>query len=200
VIGFSGRDPRTERAPGAENASQEGASFFPLARCWIRCTPGTRRRQQCRLSRGAVPACELAGVFGAAGMRTPSRNLCQAGARGNGRIITIDRARQAPGRTRWRDRGNARAVTENDRGTRKAGLCDPAIRSEPLQCGSGGRPSGWREPFQSGAHGANLAGAFLYGAQFLNCAQLIATRNWQSAFRDEELGCGTPIPERKCSK
>jgi hypothetical protein len=41
VIGFSGRDPRTARAPGAENASQEGASFFPLARCCIRCTPGT---------------------------------------------------------------------------------------------------------------------------------------------------------------
>jgi hypothetical protein len=31
VISFSGRDPRTARAPGAENASREGASFFPLA-------------------------------------------------------------------------------------------------------------------------------------------------------------------------
>jgi hypothetical protein len=31
--------------------------------------------------------------------------------------------------------------------------------------------------------GANLAGAFLAGAQFLNCAQLVATRNWESAFR-----------------
>jgi hypothetical protein len=29
VIGFSGLDPRTARAPGAENASQESASFFP---------------------------------------------------------------------------------------------------------------------------------------------------------------------------
>ena len=41
---------------------------------------------------------------------------------------------------------------------------------------------------------ANLAGAFLTGAQFLNCAQLVVTRNWQSAFRDETLGCGASIP------
>jgi uncharacterized protein YjbI with pentapeptide repeats len=54
--------------------------------------------------------------------------------------------------------------------------------------------------FKGVLDGADLAGAFLYGAQFLNCAQLIATRNWQSAFRDEELGCGAPIPERKCSE
>ena len=43
---------------------------------------------------------------------------------------------------------------------------------------------------------ANLAGAFLYGAQFLNCAQLVVTRNWQSAFRDEELACGASVPNR----
>jgi uncharacterized protein YjbI with pentapeptide repeats len=41
---------------------------------------------------------------------------------------------------------------------------------------------------------ADLAGAVLHGAQFLNCAQLVVTRNWQSAFRDEALGCGAPIP------
>jgi hypothetical protein len=35
---------------------------------------------------------------------------------------------------------------------------------------------------------ADLAGAFLYEAQFLNCAQLIVARNWQAAFRDEALG------------
>jgi uncharacterized protein YjbI with pentapeptide repeats len=40
---------------------------------------------------------------------------------------------------------------------------------------------------------ADLAGAFLYGAQFMNCAQLVVTRNWQSAFRDDDLGCGAPI-------
>src|ERR1700730_514693 len=44
---------------------------------------------------------------------------------------------------------------------------------------------------------ADLAGASLNGAQFLNCAQLVATRNWQSAFRDEALSCGASIPERK---
>lgn len=44
---------------------------------------------------------------------------------------------------------------------------------------------------------ADLAGAVLYSAQFLNCAQLIVARNWQSAFRDDALGCGADIPERK---
>ena len=43
---------------------------------------------------------------------------------------------------------------------------------------------------------ADLAGAFLYGAQFLNCAQLLVTRNWQSTFRDETLACGAAIPGR----
>jgi uncharacterized protein YjbI with pentapeptide repeats len=42
---------------------------------------------------------------------------------------------------------------------------------------------------------ADLAGAFLYGAQFLNCAQLVVTRNWQSAFRDDALACGASIPD-----
>jgi hypothetical protein len=43
---------------------------------------------------------------------------------------------------------------------------------------------------------ANLTEAILYGAQFLNCAQLVVTRNWQSAFRDDALGCGAAIPDR----
>ena len=47
---------------------------------------------------------------------------------------------------------------------------------------------------------ADLAGALLTGAQFLNCAQLIVTRNWQSAFRDETLACGASIPDRKPPK
>ena len=47
---------------------------------------------------------------------------------------------------------------------------------------------------------ADLAGAFLNGAQFLNCAQLAVTRNWQSAFRDDALACGAPIPHRKPSE
>jgi uncharacterized protein YjbI with pentapeptide repeats len=54
--------------------------------------------------------------------------------------------------------------------------------------------------FKAVLDGANLAGAFLNGAQFLNCAQLIVTRNWQSAFRDEMLGCGAAIPERMPSE
>jgi uncharacterized protein YjbI with pentapeptide repeats len=41
---------------------------------------------------------------------------------------------------------------------------------------------------------ADLAGAFLNGAQFLNCAQLVVARNWQSAFRDDALACGASIP------
>lgn len=47
---------------------------------------------------------------------------------------------------------------------------------------------------------ADLAGAFLYGAQFLNCAQLLVTRNWQSTFRDETLACGAAIPDRRPSE
>ena len=46
---------------------------------------------------------------------------------------------------------------------------------------------------------ADLAGAFLHGAQFLNCAQLGVTRNWQSAFRDDMLACGASIPDKKSS-
>jgi len=49
--------------------------------------------------------------------------------------------------------------------------------------------------FKAVLNGADLTGAFLQGAQFLNCAQLIVARNWQSAFRDEELACDASIPE-----
>lgn len=43
---------------------------------------------------------------------------------------------------------------------------------------------------------ADLAAAILSGARFLNCAQLAVARQWQSAFRDEELACGAAIPAR----
>jgi uncharacterized protein YjbI with pentapeptide repeats len=54
--------------------------------------------------------------------------------------------------------------------------------------------------FKAVLDGADLAGAFLHGAQFLNCAQLVATRDWQSAFRDDALACGAPIPDRAPSE
>ena len=54
--------------------------------------------------------------------------------------------------------------------------------------------------FKAVLDGADLAGAFLNGAQFLNCAQLVVTRNWQSAFRDDEHACGAAIPDWKPSK
>ena len=54
--------------------------------------------------------------------------------------------------------------------------------------------------FKAVLDGADLAGAYLYDAQFLNCAQLVVTRNWQAAFRDEALGCGASIPPRETSR
>jgi uncharacterized protein YjbI with pentapeptide repeats len=54
--------------------------------------------------------------------------------------------------------------------------------------------------FKAVLDGANLAEAFLVGAQFLNCAQLVVTRNWQSVFRDETLGCGASIPAAQVSE
>ena len=41
---------------------------------------------------------------------------------------------------------------------------------------------------------ADLEDAVLTGVRFLDCAQLVVTRNWQSARRDPALGCGAPIP------
>jgi uncharacterized protein YjbI with pentapeptide repeats len=54
--------------------------------------------------------------------------------------------------------------------------------------------------FKAVLDGADLAGAFLHGAQFLNCAQLVVTRSWESAFRDDALACGADIPERRPSE
>jgi uncharacterized protein YjbI with pentapeptide repeats len=48
--------------------------------------------------------------------------------------------------------------------------------------------------FKAILDGADLSGADLVGAQFLNCAQLTSGRNWQSSFRDSDLGCGASIP------
>jgi uncharacterized protein YjbI with pentapeptide repeats len=54
--------------------------------------------------------------------------------------------------------------------------------------------------FKAVLDGANLAGAFLTEAQFLNCAQLVVSRNWESGFRDETLACGASIPKRQVSE
>jgi uncharacterized protein YjbI with pentapeptide repeats len=54
--------------------------------------------------------------------------------------------------------------------------------------------------FKAVLDGADLAGAFLHQAQFLNCAQLVVARNWQSAFRDDALACGAPIPDKQRSE
>ena len=54
--------------------------------------------------------------------------------------------------------------------------------------------------FKAALGGANLAEAFLAGAQFLNCAKLTVTRNWESGFRDETLACGASIPKRQKSE
>jgi hypothetical protein len=54
--------------------------------------------------------------------------------------------------------------------------------------------------FKAVLDGADLTGTFLTGAQFLNCAQLIVARDWQSAFRDETLGCGGSIPDENPSE
>ena len=54
--------------------------------------------------------------------------------------------------------------------------------------------------FKAVLDGADLAGAVFMEAQFLNCAQLVVSRNWQSAFRDDALACGAAIPNRKPSE
>jgi uncharacterized protein YjbI with pentapeptide repeats len=54
--------------------------------------------------------------------------------------------------------------------------------------------------FKAVLDGADVAGAFLNGAQFLNCAQLVVARNWQSAFRDDALACGAAVPDRMPSE
>lgn len=48
--------------------------------------------------------------------------------------------------------------------------------------------------FKAVLDGANLSGANLIGARFLDCAQLMSARNWQSASRDPDLACDAPVP------
>ncbi len=48
--------------------------------------------------------------------------------------------------------------------------------------------------FKAVFDGADLSGADLRGARFLQCPQLVSARNWQTAYRDEDLACGAEIP------
>ena len=48
--------------------------------------------------------------------------------------------------------------------------------------------------FKAVVANANLKAADLRRAQFLNCGQLTAARNWEAALRDEDLACGKPLP------
>jgi uncharacterized protein YjbI with pentapeptide repeats len=50
--------------------------------------------------------------------------------------------------------------------------------------------------FKAVLDGADLAGAYLDSANFLNCAQLVVSRNWQLAYRNETLACGAAVPDK----
>ncbi len=50
--------------------------------------------------------------------------------------------------------------------------------------------------FKAIIDGADLTEADLRGVRFLQCPQLEAAQNWQSAYRDEDLACGAVIPDR----
>jgi uncharacterized protein YjbI with pentapeptide repeats len=43
-------------------------------------------------------------------------------------------------------------------------------------------------------NGAKLNWANLRGAKNLTCEQFKTAKDWQSAYRDEKLGCGADIP------
>lgn len=48
--------------------------------------------------------------------------------------------------------------------------------------------------FKAVLEGTDLDSADLRGVRFLDCSRLTAARNWQSAYRDADLGCGAAIP------
>ena len=50
--------------------------------------------------------------------------------------------------------------------------------------------------FKAVIDGADLNQADLRGVQFLQCPQLESARNWQAAYRDQDLACGAAIPSR----
>ena len=50
--------------------------------------------------------------------------------------------------------------------------------------------------FKANIDGADLDAVDLRAVKFLQCPQLESARNWQSAYRDEDLACGAVIPSR----
>ncbi len=76
-----------------------------------------------------------------------------------------------------------------------ADLSDADLRGADL---SGARLVGARlqraNLFKAIIGGADLTEADLRGVRFLQCPQLEAAHNWQSAYRDEDLACGAEIP------
>ncbi len=50
--------------------------------------------------------------------------------------------------------------------------------------------------FKAVIDGADLNQADLRGVRFLQCPQLESARDWQSAYRDQDLACGAAIPSR----
>jgi uncharacterized protein YjbI with pentapeptide repeats len=50
--------------------------------------------------------------------------------------------------------------------------------------------------FKAVLDSADRDGADLRGVRFLDCAQLTSAHNWQNAYRDADLECGVPIPQR----
>ncbi len=50
--------------------------------------------------------------------------------------------------------------------------------------------------FKAVLDGVDLNGAILTWSQYLDCAQIEATQNWELAFRGESLACSAPIPPR----
>ncbi len=78
-----------------------------------------------------------------------------------------------------------------------ANLRDADLRGAILSAANlAGAHLGGANLFKSILNHADLSEADLSGAQFLYCGQLVMARNWQSAYRGEDLACGAAIPSR----
>ncbi len=78
-----------------------------------------------------------------------------------------------------------------------ANLRDADLRGAVLSAANlAGAHLGGANLFKSMLDDADLSEADLSGAQFLHCGQLVMARNWQAAYRGEDLACGASIPSR----